>query len=92
MSRLVFSRKPARFAAARLAGTLNFTRADWNVPQPMVITSVNDAIDEGAMRVDYIVVRHKQSGTPSLIAKNTRASVINAKRDVAALQQEIEHG
>lgn len=31
-----------------------------------------------AMRVDYIVVRHKQAGTPNLIAKNTRASVINA--------------
>lgn len=31
-----------------------------------------------SMRVDYIIVRHKQSGTPSLIAKNTRASVINA--------------
>jgi aspartate carbamoyltransferase catalytic subunit len=30
------------------------------------------------MRVDYIVVRHKQAGIPSLIAKNTRASVINA--------------
>jgi aspartate carbamoyltransferase catalytic subunit len=31
-----------------------------------------------AMRVDYIVVRHKQSGIPNLIAKNTAASVINA--------------
>lgn len=31
-----------------------------------------------SMRVDYIVVRHKQAGIPNLIAKNTRASVINA--------------
>ena len=31
-----------------------------------------------SMRVDYIVVRHKQAGTPNLIARNTRASVINA--------------
>jgi aspartate carbamoyltransferase catalytic subunit len=31
-----------------------------------------------AMAVDYIVVRHKQSGIPNLIARNTQASVINA--------------
>jgi aspartate carbamoyltransferase catalytic subunit len=31
-----------------------------------------------AMKVDYIIVRHKQAGTPNLIAKNTKASVINA--------------
>ena len=31
-----------------------------------------------AMKVDFIVVRHKQSGTPNLIASQTRASVINA--------------
>jgi aspartate carbamoyltransferase catalytic subunit len=31
-----------------------------------------------SMRVDFIVVRHKQAGIPNLIAKNTRASVINA--------------
>lgn len=31
-----------------------------------------------AMKVDYIIVRHKQSGVPGIIAKNTRASVINA--------------
>jgi aspartate carbamoyltransferase catalytic subunit len=41
--------------------------------------SVLDTVETlEAMRVDYIVVRHKQSGTPNLIAKNTRASVINA--------------
>jgi len=41
--------------------------------------SVLDTVETlESMRVDYIVVRHKQSGTPSLIAKNTRASVINA--------------
>ena len=31
-----------------------------------------------AMRTDYVVVRHKASGIPNLIAKNTSASVINA--------------
>lgn len=41
--------------------------------------SVLDTVETlESMRVDYIVVRHKQSGIPNLIAKNTRASVINA--------------
>lgn len=41
--------------------------------------SVLDTVETlESMRVDYIIVRHKQSGTPSLIARNTRASVINA--------------
>jgi aspartate carbamoyltransferase catalytic subunit len=41
--------------------------------------SVLDTVETlEAMKVDYIVVRHKQSGIPNLIAKNTRASVINA--------------
>lgn len=41
--------------------------------------SVLDTVETlESMRVDYIIVRHKQAGIPSLIAKNTRASVINA--------------
>lgn len=41
--------------------------------------SVLDTVETlESMRADYIVVRHKQSGIPSLIARNTRASVINA--------------
>jgi aspartate carbamoyltransferase catalytic subunit len=41
--------------------------------------SVLDTVETlEAMKVDYIIVRHKQSGTPNLIAANTRASVINA--------------
>lgn len=41
--------------------------------------SVLDTVETlEAMKVDYIVVRHKQSGIPNLIARNTRASVINA--------------
>ena len=31
-----------------------------------------------AMRTDYIVIRHKAAGIPGIVAKNTRASVINA--------------
>ena len=41
--------------------------------------SVLDTVETlEAMKVDYIIVRHKQSGIPNLIAKNTHASVINA--------------
>lgn len=41
--------------------------------------SVLDTVETlEAMKVDFIVVRHKQSGIPNLIAKNTQASVINA--------------
>lgn len=41
--------------------------------------SVLDTVETlESMRVDYIIVRHKQSGTPNLIAQNTKASVINA--------------
>ncbi len=31
-----------------------------------------------AMRTDYIVIRHKAAGIPGIVARNTRASVINA--------------
>ncbi|MES2594006.1 MAG: aspartate carbamoyltransferase catalytic subunit [Verrucomicrobiota bacterium] len=41
--------------------------------------SVLDTVETlESMKVDYIIVRHKKSGTPNLIAQNTRASVINA--------------
>lgn len=41
--------------------------------------SILDTIDTlQAMRVDYIIVRHKMSGVPNLIAKHTGASVLNA--------------
>ena len=41
--------------------------------------SVLDTIDTlQAMRTDYIVIRHKAAGLPNLIAKHTRASVLNA--------------
>ncbi len=31
-----------------------------------------------AMRTDYIVIRHKAAGIPGIVAKHTRASVVNA--------------
>ena len=41
--------------------------------------SVRDTIDTlQAMRADYIVVRHRLSGQPAAIARQTNASVINA--------------
>ncbi len=41
--------------------------------------SILDTIETlQAMRTDYIVIRHGASGVPALIAKHTRASVLNA--------------
>jgi aspartate carbamoyltransferase catalytic subunit len=41
--------------------------------------SILDTVDTlQAMRADYIIVRHKASGIPNLIARHTGASVINA--------------
>ena len=41
--------------------------------------SVLDTVDTlQAMRADYIIIRHKQAGIPNLVARHTRASVINA--------------
>lgn len=41
--------------------------------------SVRETIDTlQAMRTDFIIVRHSRSGLPGLIAKQTRASVVNA--------------
>jgi aspartate carbamoyltransferase catalytic subunit len=64
-------------AASRLSADV--TRFDVDSSSVVKGESVVDTIDTlEAMRLDYIVVRHKQSGIPSLIAQNTRASVINA--------------
>jgi len=64
-------------AASRLSADV--TRFDVDASSVVKGESVVDTIDTlEAMRLDYIVVRHKQSGIPSLIAQNTRASVINA--------------
>ena len=64
-------------AASRLSADI--TRFDVESSSVVKGESIVDTIDTlEAMRLDYIVVRHKQSGIPSLIAQNTRASVINA--------------
>ncbi len=64
-------------AANRLsADVTNFTVSHSSVVKG---ESVHDTIDTlQAMKVDYIIVRHSNSGLPAVIARHTRASVINA--------------
>lgn len=64
-------------AAKRLSADVTI----FDVPSSSVTKgeSVRDTIDTlQAMRADYIVVRHKLSGQPAAIARQTGASVINA--------------
>lgn len=64
-------------AAKRLSADVTI----FDVPQSSVTKgeSIKDTIDTlQAMRTDYIVVRHGKSGLPGVIARNTKASVINA--------------
>lgn len=64
-------------AAKRLSADVTV----FDVPHSSVTKgeSVRDTIDTlQAMRADYIVVRHKLSGQPAAIARQTGASVINA--------------
>lgn len=64
-------------AAKRLSADVTI----FDVPHSSVTKgeSVRDTIDTlQAMRADYIVVRHRLSGQPAAIARQTGASVINA--------------
>ncbi|MGE9268300.1 MAG: aspartate/ornithine carbamoyltransferase family protein, partial [Verrucomicrobiales bacterium] len=64
-------------AAKRLGADVT----NFDVPHSSVTKgeSVRDTISTlQAMRADYIVVRHKMSGQPAAIARQTRASVVNA--------------
>ena len=64
-------------AAKRLSADVTV----FDVPHSSVVKgeSIKDTIDTlQAMRTDYIVVRHGKSGLPLAIARQTRASVINA--------------
>lgn len=71
------TRSSFEIAAKRLsADVTNFAVSTSSVVKG---ESVLDTIDTlQAMRVDYIVVRHKASGVPNMIAKHTGASVLNA--------------
>lgn len=71
------TRSSFEVAASRLSADV--THFDVESSSVVKGESVLDTVETlEAMRVDYIVVRHKQSGIPNLIAKNTAASVINA--------------
>ncbi len=64
-------------AASRLSADVT----NFSVSQSSVVKgeSIIDTIDTlQAMRTDYIVIRHAAAGIPNLIAKHTRASVVNA--------------
>ena len=64
-------------AAKRLSADVT----NFDVPNSSLVKgeSVQDTIATlQAMRADYIVVRHKMSGFPGVIAKNTTAAVLNA--------------
>ncbi len=71
------TRSSFEVAASRLSADV--THFDIESSSVVKGESVLDTVETlESMRVDYIVVRHKQSGIPSLISKNPRASVINA--------------
>lgn len=64
-------------AAKRLSADVT----NFDVPHSSVVKgeSVRETVETlQAMRTDYIVVRHSRSGLPEIIARQTKASVINA--------------
>jgi len=64
-------------AAKRLsADVTNFDVAQSSVTKGESVRETVETLQ--AMRTDYIIVRHKASGLPGMIAKLTKASVINA--------------
>jgi len=71
------TRSSFEIAAKRLsADVTNFTVSTSSVVKGESIIDTIDTLQ--AMRVDYVIVRHQMSGVPGLIARHTRASVINA--------------
>ena len=71
------TRSSFEVAASRLsADVIHFDIESSSVVKGESVLDTVETLE--SMKVDYIVVRHKQSGIPSLIAQNTRASVINA--------------
>ncbi len=71
------TRSSFEVAASRLsADIINFSVSTSSVVKGESVLDTIATLE--AMRTDYIVVRHSQTGIPNLIAKNTTASVINA--------------
>lgn len=64
-------------AASRLSADLtNFSVSTSSVVKGESILDTIETLE--SMQVDYIIVRHSASGVPSLIARHSRASVLNA--------------
>jgi len=64
-------------AAKRLsADVTNFDVAQSSITKGESVRETIETLQ--AMRTDYIIVRHKASGLPAMIARQTKASVINA--------------
>lgn len=64
-------------AAKRLsADVTNFDVAQSSVTKGESVRETIETLQ--AMRTDYVIVRHKNSGLPCMIARHTKASVINA--------------
>ncbi len=64
-------------AAKRLsADVTNFDVAQSSITKGESVRETVETLQ--AMRTDYIIVRHSRSGLPSMIASQTKASVINA--------------
>ncbi len=71
------TRSSFEIAAKRLsADVTNFTVSTSSVVKGESIIDTIDTLQ--AMQVDYLIVRHAAAGVPSLIARNTKASVLNA--------------
>ena len=71
------TRSSFEIAAKRLsADVTNFTVSTSSVVKGESIIDTIDTLQ--AMQVDYLIVRHAAAGEPNLIAKHTKASVINA--------------
>ncbi|MCB1094627.1 MAG: aspartate carbamoyltransferase catalytic subunit [Verrucomicrobiae bacterium] len=71
------TRSSFEIAAKRLsADVTNFAVSTSSVVKGESILDTIDTLQ--AMRVDYIIVRHSQSGVPNLIARHSKASVLNA--------------
>jgi aspartate carbamoyltransferase catalytic subunit len=58
------------------ADVTNFTVSSSSVVKGESLLDTIETLQ--AMRSDYIVIRHKAAGVPGLVAKHTRASVVNA--------------
>src|SRR6478735_2794667 len=71
------TRSSFEIAAKRLsADVTNFDVAHSSITKGESVRETVETLQ--AMRTDYIIVRHGRSGLPGMIAKQTKASVINA--------------